>query len=73
MKLVGTSHSTVSDARIGRTNRSGGAMGTPGRSSSGGKSEGIGLIEVKSNHEIFVRDANQEKRRASSFRKDPSF
>jgi hypothetical protein len=57
-KLVGTNHSNARDARIGRTNRSGGAMGTPGRSSSGGSSEDIGLIEMKLNREMVGRDAN---------------
>jgi len=57
-KLVGTNHTSARNARIGRTNRSGGAMGTPGRSSSGGSSEDIGLIETNLNREKVGRDAN---------------
>jgi len=33
-------------------------MGTPGRSSSGSNSEGIGLIKTKFNREMFARDPN---------------
>jgi len=33
-------------------------MGTLGRSSSGGSSEGIGLIETNLNREMVERDAN---------------
>src|SRR6266581_4763127 len=68
-KLVGTNHSSARDARIGRTNRSGGAMGTPGRSSLGGSSEGIGLIETKFNREMFGRDANLKSEGRLRFRK----
>src|SRR5882672_9843530 len=61
-KLIGKSHSMARDATIGSTNRSGGGIGTPGRSSSGGNSAGIGLIEKKSNQEIFARDPNQKEK-----------
>ena len=43
-KLVGTNHSSTSDTTIGKTNNSGGAIGTPGRSSAGDKSAGTLLI-----------------------------
>src|SRR2546430_5006464 len=42
-KLVGKNHSSASAAMMGKTNRSGGAIGTPGRSSSGGKSQRMSL------------------------------
>src|SRR2546421_10091371 len=40
-KLVGTTHSRASAAMIGKTNSSGGAIGKPERTSSGGNSDGM--------------------------------
>jgi hypothetical protein len=66
-KLVGANHSSANKARMGKTNRSGGAIGTPGRSSSDGNSEGIGVnLIAKSLCAIRI-----QKRRAPSFPKAP--
>jgi len=41
VNVVGTNDSMTSNATIGKTNSSGGAIGTPGRSSSGSNSDGM--------------------------------